>query len=81
MYFSVFFRGASGFREDVDKAGKIPVVDRDYDYVESKYSYTKIMIWILLSVGSGVLAYYQKGKGVRKGSRKGSVPQIRQFVN
>ena len=59
LYFRIFFRDTSGFGEDVETAGKIPLVDRDYDYVESKWSYNKIIIWILLSVGSGVLAYYQ----------------------
>jgi len=59
LYFGLFFRGVSGFEDDADKAGKIPIIDRDYDYVESKWSSEKIMIWILLSVGSGILAYYQ----------------------
>jgi len=59
LYFRLFFRDASGFSDDVDKAGKIPLLDRDYDFVEKKWSNNKIMIWILLSVGSGVLAYHQ----------------------
>jgi hypothetical protein len=59
LYFGLFFRGFSGFKDDAEKAGKIPILDSDYDYVESKWSKEKIMIWILLSVGSGILAYYQ----------------------
>jgi hypothetical protein len=59
LYFGLFFRGASGFKDDVNKAGKIPIVHRDYDYVESKWSNNKLWIWICLSAGSGVLAYYQ----------------------
>jgi hypothetical protein len=59
LYFRIFFRDVSGFEEDVDKSGKIPIVDKDYDYVESKWSGNKIWIWILLSVGSGIAAYYQ----------------------
>ncbi|MGC9940262.1 MAG: hypothetical protein ABSE48_00405 [Verrucomicrobiota bacterium] len=59
LYFGIFFSDFSGFEEDVDKAEKIPIVDPDYDYVESKWSSGKITIWILLSVGSGILAYHQ----------------------
>jgi hypothetical protein len=59
LYFRIFFRDISGFEEDADKAGKIPIVDKDYDYVDSKWSGEKIWVWILLSVGSGILAYYQ----------------------
>jgi hypothetical protein len=59
LYFRIFFGDASGFAEDVDKAGKIPIVDQDYDYVEKRWSKEKIMVWILLSLGSAVLAFYQ----------------------
>lgn len=59
LYFKLFFRDISEFKDDADKAGKIPIVDRDYDYVESKWSNGKITIWILLSVSSGIIAYYQ----------------------
>ena len=59
LYFGLFFRGVSGFAEDVKTAGKEPLADSGYDYVDSKWSYQKILIWILLSVGSGVLAYHQ----------------------
>ena len=38
LYFRIFFRDVSGFGEDADKAGKIPIVDKDYDYVNSKWS-------------------------------------------
>ena len=59
LYFRIFFRDASGFEEDADKAGKIPIVDRDYDYVDAKWSGEKIWGWLLLSVGCGIAAYYQ----------------------
>jgi len=42
LYFRIFFRDISGFEEDVDKSGKIPIVDQDYDYVDSKWSGNKI---------------------------------------
>jgi hypothetical protein len=57
LYFRIFFRDVSGFEEDIDKSEKIPIVDKDY--VESKWSGNKIMIWIFLSVGCGIAAYYQ----------------------
>jgi hypothetical protein len=59
LYFCIFFRDASGFGQDVAKANKIPLLDRDYDYIEKKWSHQKIMIWLALSVGSSVLAYHQ----------------------
>jgi len=59
LYFSLFFRDVSGFEDDVEKSNQIPIVDRAYDYVDSKWSSQKITIWIFLSVGSGILAYYQ----------------------
>lgn len=59
FYFRIFFRNASGFQDDIEKSDKIPLVDRDYDYVESKWSEHKIMIWIMISIGCGVGAYYQ----------------------
>jgi len=59
LYFRIFFRDVSGFEEDVDKSGKIPIVDEDYDYVDSKWSGIKIWIWFLISVIGGMAAYYQ----------------------
>jgi hypothetical protein len=59
LYFRIFFRNVDGFEEDADKAGKIPILNQDYDYVESKWSHNKIMIWLVISIGSGIAAYYQ----------------------
>ena len=59
LYFRTFFRDASGFEDDVEKSNKIPILDADYDYVDSKWSSEKIWVWALLSVGSGMAAYYQ----------------------
>ena len=59
LYFGLFFKGTSGFKDDVNKAGQIPIVHRDFDRVESKWSHYKLLFWIILSVSSGVLAYHQ----------------------
>ena len=59
LYFKLFFGDRGGFKQDVENDAKIPILDKDYDHVESQWSYNKILIWILLSVGSGVLAYHQ----------------------
>jgi len=59
LYFKIIFGSFGGFRQDVENDAKIPFADKDYDFVESQWSHTKIAIWLLLSVGSGVLAYYQ----------------------
>jgi hypothetical protein len=59
FYFRIFFRDVSGFEEDSKNDANIPILDKDYDYVNSQWSHNKITAWILLSIGSGVLAYYQ----------------------
>jgi len=59
LYFRMFFGSVSGFEEDVENSGKTPILDKDYDYVESKWSGQKIMVWVFLSVGCGIAAYYQ----------------------
>jgi hypothetical protein len=59
LYFRIFFRGSSGFREDVGNALKIPLADPDYDPIDKQWSHNKIMFWIFISVSSGMLAYYQ----------------------
>src|SRR5689334_1636490 len=59
LYFGAFFRNASGFKDDAEKAAGMPVVDGDYDYVETQWSKEKIWIWLLISVGTGVLSYYK----------------------
>ncbi|MDR3457438.1 MAG: hypothetical protein P4N60_08330 [Verrucomicrobiae bacterium] len=59
LYFRIFFRDVDGFEDDVDKSERIPILDKNYDYIDSKWSSNKIMIWLLLSVGCGIAAYYQ----------------------
>src|SRR5262245_32013527 len=59
LYFQLIFKGFAGFRQDVVNDAKIPFVDNHYDYVDSQWSHNKIVIWLLLSIGSGVLAYHQ----------------------
>jgi hypothetical protein len=59
LYFRIFFRNPSGFKEDVIQSEKIPLLDRDYDPVESNWSGNKITIWVLISVGCSIAAYYQ----------------------
>src|SRR5215469_17127071 len=57
--FQILFKDVSGFKEDVENTEKEPILDKDYDYVEQGWSKNKIMIWLLVSVGSGALAYYR----------------------
>lgn len=59
LYLRIFFRNPSGFADDWNKEGKIPLVDKDYDYVEQQWSKNKILLWFIISIGSGFLAYYQ----------------------
>lgn len=59
LYLRIFFRNPSGFGDDLSKANKIPIVDKDYDYVEKEWSKDKILLWFIISVGSGFLAYHQ----------------------
>ena len=56
LYFKIFFGSVSKFNENSEK---MPLLDKDYDYVDSKFSSQKIMLWIFISVGGGVSAYYQ----------------------
>ena len=60
LYFKALFQGASGFDVDIQNAGK-PTWWWIFGYrsVESEWSHLKIMVWLLLSVGTGVIAYYQ----------------------
>jgi hypothetical protein len=59
LYFKLIFGDRGGFKQDVENDAKIPLLDKDYDFVDSRWSHNKILIWILLSAGSGVLAYHQ----------------------
>jgi hypothetical protein len=59
LYFKIIFGGFGEFRQDVRNNAKIPLLHRDFDHVESQWSRSKILIWILLSIGCGVLAYYR----------------------
>jgi hypothetical protein len=60
LYFGIFFGGVSGFWEDFKNAEiRIPFLSKNYDYVNTQWSKDKIMLWVIISVGSGALAYYQ----------------------
>jgi hypothetical protein len=59
LYFRIFFRNPSGFEDDLSNATKSPIRDKDYDYVDNQWSKDKILLWIIISVGCGILAYYQ----------------------
>lgn len=57
IYYKLFFRNRSNFEEDGNNASKIPLLDRDFDYVDSKWGRMKIVSWILTSIGTGFAAY------------------------
>jgi len=59
LYFGAFFRNIHGFVDDLDEAGKSSEFNFPSDKVNRGWSDGKITIWILLSVGSGFLAYCQ----------------------
>jgi len=59
LYFGAFFRNVSGFVDDLDQAAKSNEFNPFTNNVNSRWSKGKITIWILLSLGSGILAYYQ----------------------
>ena len=65
LYFKLFFRDSAGFTEDTENAAKAFWLRRwvfwypNSQYVDYKWSEMKVLIWIGLSVGSGILAYYQ----------------------
>jgi hypothetical protein len=59
VYVPVFFRGMSRFKDDMANSTKEPLLNKDYDPVETAWSKDKMLLWIILSLGSGFLAYYQ----------------------
>ena len=59
LYFQAFFRDASGFGLDVEEAAKPAWWLFGCNRVDSEWSHLKITVWLLLSVGTGVIAYYQ----------------------
>jgi len=67
LYFKLFFQDASQFGEDAKNTAKLEYTRRNvffpfrwlYDRTDFQWSELKIIIWIGLSVGSGILAYYQ----------------------
>jgi hypothetical protein len=63
LYFRIIFGSFGGFKLDLNNAANNPLFlnsNHDhYDHSESQWSRSKIVIWILLSIGCGVLAYYQ----------------------
>ena len=67
LYFRIFFRDSFQFREDTKNAAKLQWMRWTflwpfrwlYDEDDFQWSQLKLFIWLALSVGSGVLAYYQ----------------------
>jgi hypothetical protein len=67
LYFRIFFYDGSQFEQDAENAAKAELMSRTlfwplrwiYDRDEFRWSELKILIWIALSVGSGILAYHQ----------------------
>jgi hypothetical protein len=67
LYFRVFFRDGSQFKDDAENAAKgywmrhsfLSPLRWIYDGTEIQWSEMKIIIWIGLSVGCGILAYHE----------------------
>jgi len=59
LLFKILFRDVSGYVDDNDTAFKVPIVNADYDYVDSRWSRGKIWVWLFVSIGMGIAAYYQ----------------------
>jgi hypothetical protein len=65
LYFRLFFKDLSGFAEDSKNVtrlwplGGLLLLFRPDAYDECQWSRLKLLIWLGLSVGCGVLAYYQ----------------------
>jgi hypothetical protein len=67
LYFKVFFQDASQFEDDVENTAKLEYMKRSWffpfrwlnDSMDFQWSELKIFIWIGISVGSSILAYYQ----------------------
>ena len=65
LYFKLFFKNSTGFAEDTENAAKMFWLRRwvfwyrSSQYVDWQWSEMKVLVWIGLSVGSGILAYYQ----------------------
>ena len=70
IYFKVFFQDSSGFEEDAKNTARLEHMKRSYIFpfswlynsVDYQWSELKMIIWIGLSVGGGILAYYQLPK-------------------
>src|SRR6476659_8823084 len=68
LYFKLFFTDLSGFEEDAKNVGKLEwysrfspwtLLFRPNDSFDYRWSYLKIAIWLGISIGCGILAYYQ----------------------
>ena len=59
LYFRLIYRRPGNFDEELDNMSKIPILDRDYDPIDETWGRMKLLIWVLLSVGSGMAAYHQ----------------------
>ena len=67
LYFRVFFRDSSQFKDDAENAAKGYWMRHSflfpfrwiYDSVDFEWSELKFIIWLGLSIGSGILAYHE----------------------
>jgi len=63
LYIRLFFGGFGGFRLELNNAANNPLFlnsnNDHYDHVVSQWSRYKILVWLSLSIGCGVLAYHQ----------------------
>jgi hypothetical protein len=65
FYFKIFFKDSATFAEDAENAAKMIWFRRwvcwyrNSQYDDYQWSQMKVLIWIGISVGSGVGAYYQ----------------------
>lgn len=62
LYFKIFFQDSSQFREDTENTVKLWLVwpFRWLDkYTDFEWSRTKVLLWLGISVGSGILAHHQ----------------------
>jgi hypothetical protein len=67
LYFRIFFQDRSEFKEDTKNAAKFFWMRKSYywpfrwlyDEDDFQWSAMKLFVWVALSVGCGILAYYQ----------------------
>jgi len=65
LYFKLFFQDSDGFAEDAENTAEMLSTprwmfwSRRSSYIDCQWSEIKIITWLGISVGCGVLAYYQ----------------------